>query len=117
MRSNRYRRFIEEHGFIHTLASVRPVGIYQQAMDRHWLRSVKEDYWQKELQHIGQQAVDEQEVYGDSPVNQIFGYQDRYDEYRRGKSTVAGEFRTTELNYWHLARDFDQTPTLDSDGS
>lgn len=42
-----------------------------------------------------------------------FGYQDRYDEYRRTESGVHGDFRTT-LNYWHYARLFGSTPALNS---
>lgn len=44
----------------------------------------------------------------------VFGYQDRYDEYRRMESGVSGLFRTT-LNFWHMARDFSAEPTLNED--
>lgn len=54
VRSNRYRRFFEEHGFIVTLMTVRPKAIYADGLFRHWNRRTKEDYWQQELQHIGQ---------------------------------------------------------------
>lgn len=115
MRSNRYRRFIEEHGFIYSLLSVRPKTMYMQGLPRMWSRTVKEDYWQKELQHIGQQEVYNKELYGNHTTpNGIFGYQDRYDEYRRTESTVAGEFRTSTLNHWHLAREFASDPALNA---
>lgn len=41
----------------------------------------------------------------------VFGYQDRYDDYRRMESGVSGEFRTI-LDYWHMARDFATPPAL-----
>lgn len=118
-RSNRYRRFFEEHGIVMTLMSVRPRTIYSNPVHRSWLRGqavngltgTKEDYWQRELQHIGQQAVNGLEVdvsCGDSS----FGFQDRYDEYRRMESSVAGEFRTSTLDSWHLAREFASPPAL-----
>ena len=112
MRSNAYRRFFEEHGYVHTLLSVRPKAMYNNAIDRHWLRATRDEYWQSELQHIGQQTVENNEVWADS-VNgtNIFGYQDRYREYRESNSHVTGEFRDT-LNYWHLARDFASAPAL-----
>ena len=44
----------------------------------------------------------------------VFGYQDRYDEYRRMESQVAGEFRTTALDYWHMARKFATEPVLNN---
>lgn len=114
MRSNRYRRYFEEHGVVLTLMSVKPRTVYMQALPRMFNRRVKEDFWQKELQHIGQQAVLNKEVYAlHGTPDGTFGYQDRYDEYRRQESGVSGEFRTT-LNSWHMARDFSSAPTLNS---
>lgn len=115
MRSNRYRRFFEEHGYILSLMSVRPKTIYTQGLPRHWNRRAKEDFWQKELQHIGQQEVLNKELYVDhASPDGVFGYQDRYDEYRRQESTVAGEFRGTTLDHWHMARVFASDPALNA---
>jgi len=115
MRSNRYRKFFEEHGYIISLLTVRPKTIYVQGLFRHWNRRVKEDYWQQELQHIGQQEVLNKEVYAPHATpNGTFGFQDRYDEYRRSESLVSGEFRTTTLDHWHMARIFASTPALNA---
>lgn len=112
MRSNRYRRFFEEHGYIMTLLSVRPKTMYAQGLHRHWNRRTKEDFWQKELEHIGQQEVLAKEVYmAAADPDASWGYQDRYDEYRRSESGIAGLFRST-FNYWHMARIFASEPTL-----
>lgn len=114
MRSNRYRRFFEEHGYIFTLMSIKPKTMYIQGIPRTWNRRVKEDFWQRELQHIGQQEVLNKEVYAaHATPNGTFGYQDRYDEYRRQESWVSGEFRTT-LNTWHFARSFASDPALNA---
>lgn len=112
MRSNRYRKFFEEHGYVISLMHVLPETMYPQGIYRTWNRRVKEDFWQKELQHIGQQPVLMKEVYalGAGP-DTVFGYQDRYDEYRRAESRVHGEFLTT-LNDWHFARLLSAQPTL-----
>lgn len=116
MRSNRYRRFIEEHGYIHSFISVKPRSMYVQGLQRHWNRRTKEDFWQRELQHIGQQEVLNKELYASHATPEgVFGYQDRYDEYRRSESWVSGEFRGTELDYWHMARIFASTPALNAD--
>lgn len=116
LRSNRYRRFFEEHGYIFTLLSVRPKTIYAQGLARHLNRRVREDFWQQELQHIGQQEVLNKEVYAaHATPNGTFGYQDRYDEYRRAESSIGGEFRTTALDSWHMARIFASTPALNAD--
>ncbi|UIW10383.1 major capsid protein [Flyfo microvirus Tbat2_144] len=115
MRSNRYRRFFEEHGVVLSLLSVQPKTMYMQGVHKQWIRRSREDFWQRELQHIGQQEVENQEVYAaHAQPTGVFGYQDRYDEYRRKESSVAGEFRTSLLNYWHLARDFSSAPALNA---
>lgn len=115
MRSNRYRRFFEEHGYVFTLMSIRPKTIYGNGLSRTWNRRVKEDFWQKELEHIGQQEVLKKEVYGaHSDPNGTFGFQDRYDEYRRSESSIGGEFRTSTLNFWHMARIFASDPALNA---
>lgn len=112
LRSNRYRRFFEEHGYIMTLMSVRPKTIYAQGLARTWNRRTKEDFWQKELEHIGQQEILNKELYmNHSEPDGAFGYQDRYDEYRRTESSIAGAFRSS-YNYWHMARIFASDPTL-----
>lgn len=114
MRSNRYRRFFEEHGYVISLMSVLPKTMYAQGLPRTWNRRVKEDFWQRELQHIGQQPIQNKEVYAaHASPDATFGYQDRYDEYRRQESTIAGEFRDT-LDYWHFARIFGSSPALNA---
>jgi len=114
LRSNRYRRFFEEHGYIFTLMCVRPKTIYANGLPRTFNRRTKEDFWQKELEHIGQQEILKKEVYAASAdPDGTFGYQDRYDEYRRVESTIAGQFRSS-LDFWHYARLFGTEPALNA---
>lgn len=115
LRSNRFRRFFEEHGWVISLLSVRPKTIYTNGQERMFNRTTKFDYYQKELQHLGSQAVLNKEAYAlhATPLG-TFGYQDRYDEYRRKESGVSGEFATTVLNSWHMARDFAAAPALNA---
>lgn len=114
MRSNRYRRFFEEHGYVVTLMSVRPKTVYASGLPRHFNRRIKEDFYQPELAHIGQQRVLNKEVYAaHASPDATFGYQDRYDEYRRSESSISGEYRTT-LNFWHFARIFGSSPALNA---
>lgn len=115
MRSNRYRRFFEEHGYIISLLSVKPKTIYSQGLFRTWNRRTKEDFFQKELQHIGQQEVLKKEIYASAASpDGVFGYQDRYDDYRRSESLISGEFRASTLNFWHFARNFGAEPSLNA---
>jgi len=114
LRSNRYRRYFEEHGYVISLMSVLPKTMYAQGLPRTWSRTTKEDFFQKELQHIGQQEVLYKELYaGHATPTGTFGYQDRYDDYRRMESSIAGEFRTT-LNTWHMGRIFSSDPALNA---
>jgi len=115
MTSNRYRRFFEEHGYIFSFLVVRPKAIYAQGIPKHWTYTTFVDFWQKELEHIGQQEIMNKEVYVDAASpNAVFGYNDRYDQYRRSESSIAGEFATT-LNYWTQARLFASEPELNDD--
>lgn len=115
LRSNRYRRFFEEHGYVMSLMSVRPKTVYTNMLPRTFIRTTKEDFFQPELEHIGQQEVYNIELNANSSQpSGVFGYQDRYNEYRYHESSISGEFRST-LNYWHMARDFSGSFALNGD--
>lgn len=112
VRGNTYRRRFEEHGYVVSLLSVRPRAMYTQGIHRTWLRQVRSDFWQKELEFIGQQEVLNNEIFADATTgNQTFGYADKYREYREHPSGISGEFRK-ELLYWHLGRVFESNPVL-----
>lgn len=115
MRSNSFLKFFEEHGIVMSLMSVRPKTIYGNGLHRSWNRLTRNDYWQKEFEATGAQQVLNKEVYAaDTGPNDVFGYQDRYDEYRRGESRVSGNFRDSTLNFWHYARIFGSDVTLNA---
>lgn len=112
LRTNRFRRFFEEHGLVMSLLSIRPKSMYTQGLHKKWSREVNEDYFQKELQFIGEDEVYNKEVYADHTTpDGIFGYQARYDEYRSHPSTISGEFLST-LDHYHEGRIFSSDPAL-----
>lgn len=113
LRSNRYRYFCEEHGYIMSLLSIRPKTMYTQGIPKTFVKRSKEEYYQKELEQIGQQPIVNAELYTNNTATdwQYFGYSDRYAEYRSTPSSIAGEFRNT-LNFWHMGRVFGGVPTL-----
>lgn len=112
LRENKYRRRVPEYGFLITVMVVRPKTAYQEGVHRMWSRLTKEDYFQPELQHIGMQQVKKREIYaGSSNPDDVFGYQNRYDEYRHMFDQVSGELNDT-LDYWHMARQFGSEPSL-----
>lgn len=105
---------IEEHGYIMGIMSILPKPAYFQGVDKHFLRTDKFDYYWPELANLGEQEIKNLELYvQDNGTNNdlTFGYQQRYAEYKYGKSSVHGDFRTT-LEYWHIARKFGSAPGL-----
>lgn len=118
VRSNRYRRFFEEHGVVMSLLSVRPRAMYTQGVHKSFRRRTKEDYYQRELEAIGQEEVHKGELYAQGDANdvEVFGYNDRYSSYRHEPSRVSGEFRGgAGLDHWHMGRVFAAEPTLNAD--
>ena len=93
---------------------------YQQGLNRMWsVGSRLEEYWPS-LSHIGEQAVLEKEIYanGDDNDDTVFGYQERYAEYRYKPSMITGKMRSTDstpLDIWHLSQKFESAPTLSQD--
>jgi hypothetical protein len=104
-RSNKYMYRVPEHGYVVSMLSVRPKTLYQDGVHREFLRIDREDFHDPFLEAVGMQPVynGELDLGHTSGHKGIFGYSDRYDEYRGHPSMVSGEFRNT-LDYWHLAR-------------
>ena len=114
MQSNRYRKFITEYGFVLSFVIVRPKTAYMDGMHKMWHRTVKEDYFQPELQNIGMQPIKNKEIFArHGTPNGTFGYQDRDDSYRHMFDQVSGELAGT-LDFWHMGRKFASAPALNS---
>lgn len=110
-----------EHCIVLGLISVRADLNYQQGINRMWSRSTRFDFYWPALAQIGEQAVLNEEIYctGSNPTQDqaVFGYQERWAEYRYKPSLVTGQFRSnfpTTLDSWHLAQNFTALPTLNS---
>ena len=93
---------------------------YQQGLNRMWLREDRFDFYWPSLAHLGEQEVYQGEIYTTDLAddnNIIFGYQERYAEYRYRPSQITGKFRSNAaqpLDAWHLAQNFANAPTLSS---
>jgi len=92
---------------------------YQQGIRRHWKRSTRYDFYMPAFAHLGEQAVLNSEIYADGSAtdSNVFGYQERWAEYRYNPSMITGLFRSTAagtLDGWHLAQRFSSVPTLNS---
>lgn len=106
-----------EHGYIIGLVNVRADLTYQQGLQRLWSRQTRFDFYWPALAHLGEQTVLNKEIYaqGTAADDEVFGYQERYAEYRYYPSLITGKFRSTyaqPLDMWHLSQKFDSLPTL-----
>jgi len=108
-----------EHGYVIGLLSVRADLTYQQGLERHWSRLTRYDFYMPVFAMLGEQAVLNKEIYCDGSANDsnVFGYQERWAEYRYLSSQITGLFRSTAsgtLDGWHLSQKFATRPALNS---
>lgn len=116
-RGNGFSKSFTEHGWIIGLINVRADLTYQQGINRMWTRSTKFDMYWPTFAFLGEQAVLNKEIYaqGTADDDGVFGYQERYAEYRYAPSQITGKFRSTyaqSLDSWHLGQKFDNLPKL-----
>jgi len=117
---NGFVKSFVEHGFVIGLVNIRGPLSYQQGLSRALSRQTRLDHYWPELSHIGEQAVLNQEIYaqgpaGDGADEDVFGYQERYAEYRYSPNYITGQFRSTAtdpLDIWHLGYDYTALPVL-----
>ena len=117
--NQRFTYAATEHGYLLGLVSVRADLTYQQGLNRMWSRSTRYDFYFPAFATLGEQAILNKEIYclGTSQDNDVFGYQERWAEYRYKPSQITGLFRSTAagtLDAWHLAQRFTSVPTLNS---
>ena len=107
-----------EHGYVFGFCCARADLTYQQGINRMWTRSTVYDWYWPTFAHLGEQAILLKEIYatGDTEQdNSVFGYQERYAEYRYKPSIICGKFRSNikgNLDLWHLSQYFQNPPKL-----
>lgn len=114
-----FHQSFTEHGIIIGLMMVRADLNYQQGLRRMWSRSTRYDYYMPVFAHLGEQAILNKEIYatGGATDNGVFGYQERWGEYRYRPSMITGYFKSTTLpttDFWHYAERFTTLPTLNA---
>jgi hypothetical protein len=106
VRTRRFRKFFDEHGILMSFVYVVPKAVYMESINRKWLRTTKEEYFMKEYQLVGEQAVTYKEAQAThSTPDAIMGYQERYGDYKDHPSEIAGDFNSS-LNTWTMHRDY-----------
>ena len=108
-----------EHCIIIGLVNVRADLNYQQGLARKFSRRSRYDFYWPALAHIGEQAVLNKEIYATATAtdDNVFGYQERWAEYRNFPNQITGKLRSTfaqPLDFWHLAQKFTSLPTLNA---
>lgn len=110
-----------EHGYIIGFVCARADLTYQQGINKMWLRSTVYDFYWPTFAHLGEQAIELREIYaqGSKDDTTVFGYQERYAEYRYKPSQITGKFRSSVVNgsldKWHLSQFFNNAPTLNEE--
>lgn len=115
-----FNKSFVEHGYVIGLVCLRADITYQQGLNRMWSRRQLFDFYWPTLAHLGEQVVYNKEIYaqGTADDNGVFGYQERYAEYRYKPSMITGKLRSTDpqtLDVWHLAQKFETLPKLNQD--
>ena len=116
LRASWAKSFVE-HGYVLGILRARGEVSYQQGLDRMWSRSTKYDFLWPELAHLGEQSILNKELFIQNTTadDEVFGYQERYADYRFRKSLITGKFASDvsgSLDYWHLSEDFASAPAL-----
>lgn len=115
-----FTKSFTEHCLIIGMVNVRADLTYQQGLNRMFSRQTRWDFYWPALSHIGEQAVLNKEIYADGTAadENVFGYQERYAEYRYKPSLITGQFRSNfaqSLDVWHLSQDFETLPQLNEE--
>lgn len=106
-----------EHGYIIGLVGIRGDRTYQQGIERMWKRSTPFDFYTPETANLGEQAILSSEIFSDGSANDndVFGYQERWGEYRTAISRTSGYMRSTvatPLDMWHFGDKYAARPVL-----
>ena len=111
-----FTQSFDEHGIVLGLCRVIPKASYNQGLSKFWQKFDKFDHYFPQFANIGEQPIYNKELFvsgnmDDTEDNAVFGYQQRYAEYKYSFNRIAGDFRDT-LAHWELSRRFDQHQSL-----
>lgn len=111
-----------EHGYVIGFISVRADLTYQRGVSRFWSRKTRNEFYWPTLAHLGEQAVLNKEIWLNTAASgtndEVFGYQERFAEYRYMESLISGLMVSEEaqsLDVWHLSQDFTTLPVLNAE--
>lgn len=122
MNGRGFTKSFTEHGVIIGLVSVRADLAYQQGLNRRFSRTTRQSYYWPAFANLGEQEILNKEIYAQGSAAPtvdaaVFGYQERYAEYRYNPAQITGLFRsnaTGTLQSWHYAQQFASLPALNA---
>lgn len=118
---NRYSKSFVEHGFVLTVCCIRQYHTYQQGISRSHTRRSRVDFYDPVFSHIGMQPIKTSELFATAPADQIFGYDEAWNELRTLPNRVSGAMRSLHennqqvygsLDIWHFADVYQNEPVL-----
>jgi hypothetical protein len=124
-----------EHGYLMFVAVPRVKHQYNQGIERKWTRETFLDFYNPIFDNIGETAVKQSEIYAKkenvfgpgnpgyeswNEINETFGYQEAWAEYRYFKDDVTGYMRPNKGNRpeanglptYTFADNYESAPTL-----
>ena len=122
MKRHGFTKSFTEHGVIIGMVMARADLTYQQGLNRMWSRSTRWDFYWPALAMIGEQGILNKEIYAQGSADPaadaaLFGYQERFAEYRYRPSEITGKLRSNDaasLDSWHLSQKFTSLPALNA---
>lgn len=131
--SNGFIKSFVEHGYVIGVCCVRTEHSYQQSVPKQFDRKDRLDYFFPEFQNVGDQPILGKEIYNGTEddldpnstttlrkyQNSVFGYQERFAEYKYHPNEICGEFRSNypggSLDVWHYADYYTSPPYLSTE--
>ncbi len=122
----RWHKAFDEHGYVFICASIRQLHVYQQGVERYLWRKTREDFYDPEYAHIGEQPVLKRELYfsATDTDDDVFGYQEAFADLRYRPSRICGQARSgaklpnnadSDFDIWHYGDSYANAPTLNAD--
>lgn len=108
---------VREFGLIMGLMSIMPEPLYEDGIDRQWIKETRYDFMFPEFVNLSEQPIYQAELYvthnNETANKTVFGYAGRYDEMRVKRNMICGAMRS-DFDYWHISRQFASAPTLNN---
>lgn len=105
----------KDFGFFIQFAHLYVKPVYFQGFRKHCLKNNAFDHYQPEFDGVGSAPISRMELVNNSSAD-VYGWTERYNEYRFSLDQITGDFANDEQMYaWHTGRIFDTYPTAQTD--